>query len=261
MITGKANGQPSGSIYFTDASYNFIFRWQNNKLDTIISEGLGFPWRLAADSSYLYWTSVDKNLVERASLDGSNRQQLAVITYPEGIAVDNIKGDVYISDPGTPAIIRLSPPGYQPDTLYLEELIDPDNIILNSKTNNLYWIDVAKGELVTGNTKGDKIKILLSNDRYDPTAIALDKDNGLLYWADGKQKAIYSFNLKTAIIQQITNGLQKPTAISYNPTENMLVWLDIGNKTLGWIDLDSSHVDHIYLDQISNFHSGMVWLH
>ena len=130
--------QPEGSIYFTDVSYNYIFRLEGNKIDTIISTNLGFPWRLATDSDNLYWTSVDTNLIEKSDMDGSNRQELAIITYPEGIALNPLTHDLYVSEAGTPAIIKLQPPNYIHDTLYTVGLRDPDNIIYSTTNNKLF---------------------------------------------------------------------------------------------------------------------------
>ncbi len=189
--------QPDGTIYFTDASYNNIFRLENNKIDTIISTGLGFPWRLATDGNNLYWTSIDTNLIEKSSMDGTNRQQLAVITYPEGIAVNRQTNDIFISEVGTPAIIKLQPPHYLPDTLFTDGLVDPDNILYSSINNKLDWVDVALGQIVEATPDGKEMTILFANDNYEPQAIIIDNKAKYIYWADIKKKGICRINIAT----------------------------------------------------------------
>jgi sugar lactone lactonase YvrE len=253
-------GQPEGSIYFTDASYNNIFRLENNKIDTIISTGLGFPWRLATDGNYLYWTSVDTNLIEKANMDGTNRQQLAVITYPEGITVNRQTGDLFISEAGTPAIIKMAPPNYLPDTLYTNGLADPDNIIYSSITDKLYWVDVALGQIIEATTDGEKMTILFANADYEPQAIIIDDNAKFIYWADTKKKGICKLNNATQEVEMMISNLVKPTALALDKVNNTIFWLDAGTKTIGWKKFGESETHSFKIEQISDFHSGLLFV-
>ncbi len=253
-------GQPEGSIYFTDASYNNIFRLENNKIDTIISTGLGFPWRLATDGNNLYWTSVDTNLIEKASMDGTNRQQLAIITYPEGITINQRTGDLFISEAGTPAIIKLAPPNYLPDTLYTTGLADPDNILYSSITDKLYWVDVALGQIVEATADGKNMTILFANGAYEPQAIIIDNNAKFIYWADIKKKGICKLNIATREVEMMISNLVKPTALSLDKVNNTLIWLDAGTKTIGWKKFGESEMRSFKIEQISDFHSGLLFV-
>jgi DNA-binding beta-propeller fold protein YncE len=249
---------PENVIYFTDASYNFIFRLQNNKVDTIISSGLGFPWRLATDGANLFWTSVDTNLVEKASLDGFNRQELAVITYPEGIAINDQSGDIYVSEAGTPAIIKLSPPDYVPDTLYLNGLMDPDNITFSTSNDKLYWLDVAQGKIMEAHPDGKGMTTLFANSRYEPMAITIDRNAKYIYWADEKKKGIGRLDIKSKKVEMLVDNLVKPTAVDLNEDNTILFWIDVGTRTIGWKVLGELEVNSLQVEQISNFHGGLL---
>jgi len=252
--------QPNGSIYFTDAANNFIFKWQNNKLDTIISEHLGFPWRLATDGYYIYWTSVDKNLIERSRLDGSERMEIAHVTYPEGVTVNPLTGVLFVSEGGTPAILKLQPPEYIHDTLFTEGLIDPDNIIYHAASKKLYWVDVGLQQVVEADANGGKMNVLIDDKKYNPQAIAIDQNAEFLYWADIKQKAIFRMCLSSLEIELLVSNLVKPTAITIADAERMLIWLDAGTASFGWKEFDKPDVGKVYVENISDFHGGVLYL-
>jgi DNA-binding beta-propeller fold protein YncE len=252
-------GQPASNvIYFTDASYNYIFRLQNSKVDTIITSGLGFPWRIASDGTSIYWTSVDTNLIEKANLDGTNRQELAVITYPEGIAINSQSGDVYVSEAGTPAIIKLHPPDYEPDTLYLDSLIDPDNILYSAINDKLYWLDVAEEKIVEASADGSGMTTIFTNNQYEPMAMTIDGKAKYIYWADIKKKGIGRLDIKTQGFEMLINNLVKPTAVTLSKDGRILFWLDVSTKTIGWKALDKPEIFSLQIEQISDFHSGLM---
>ncbi len=88
-LVQAAYSQEKTYLYYTDAVYQRILRvgQDGDDFEEIVTDGLGFPWRIAIDEKggKIYWTNVDYNLVQRANVDGSEVENLLVVTYPQGI--------------------------------------------------------------------------------------------------------------------------------------------------------------------------------
>ena len=94
-----------GFVFWTDVSLEKIKRIRvtgdTRKVEDVISVGLKKPEGLAVDwiAKKLYWTDCrdsywERNRIEVASLDGSNRKVLfwKNLGFPRAIAVDPLKG-------------------------------------------------------------------------------------------------------------------------------------------------------------------------
>jgi len=76
-------------MYWTDAQTHKIQRanLDGNKVEDLVSTGLGAPWAIALDvaEGKMYWTDAGTNKIQRASLDGSGIEDL-IMTYASGLA-------------------------------------------------------------------------------------------------------------------------------------------------------------------------------
>jgi sugar lactone lactonase YvrE len=105
-VDGLAVDWSSGSVYWTDALYNWITVANGNKYDVyrhLITTGLDRPMGIAVDpyNGKMYWSDWGAHSkIEEASLDGTNRKTLVNtdIGKPMGLTVDYSANKLYWLD-------------------------------------------------------------------------------------------------------------------------------------------------------------------
>jgi len=258
----KADGQPK-YIFWTNASDNLIYRFElkNQSLRTIVTDGLGFPWRLQVDNSNkkLYWSNVDKNSIQRSNLDGTEKEDIALISYPQGLALDEDGGKLYVTETGTPRILQIDLRNNSIVTLITEALVDPDDIVLDKHNNRLFWIDTGLKRIGYYMINEDKSGILIK-ELIDPQSLQLDEKNQLLYWSDGQMGRINVTDLDSGVTKILIDGLVHPTSVSFNEKHKLLFWVDTGSKKIQYSDLKGSNIKDLISHDLSDFHVGIISL-
>ena len=254
--------QLSYSIFWTDAFYMHIksHSMSNNKAKELVNSGLGFPWRIVVDSKSgkMYWTNVDKNLVQRSDLDGSNVENLAVVSYPQGISIDTLKKKIYVAESGTPMIIKMNYNGSGIDTLLIGSgIADPDDIKLDISRKRMYWIDTALKNIWTAGIDGSDPQIMKFEGVVDPQAIDIDPINHLIYIADSGDGTIKIGEIDNNKVNVFINNLLKPSAIVLSPLYDKIFWIDVASGKIQFSPVQEMKITDIFSQDIGNFHSGM----
>ncbi len=257
-----AKDQLNYSIFWTDAFYMQInsYSMPDQRIEELVNKGLGFPWRIVVDmeSKKMYWTNVDKNLVQRSDLDGSNVENLAVISYPQGIALDTLEKKIYIAESGTPMIIKMNYNGSEIDTLIIGSgLADPDDIKLDISRKRMYWVDTSLKNIWTAGIDGSDPMIIKFKDTVDPQAIDIDPINNLIYIADSGDGTIKIGDIESNKVNVLINNLAKPTAIVLNPLYDKIFWIDVASGKIQYSSVPEINITDLYSQDIGNFHSGM----
>jgi sugar lactone lactonase YvrE len=262
-ILQVADGQEKSYLYYTDAVYQRILRVDQNggDFEEIITDGLGFPWRIAIDekAGKIYWTNVDYNLVQRANMDGSEVENLLVVTYPQGIAVDTERGKIYITEAGTPQILVANLDGSGLDTLITNGLSDPDDIVLDHEREILYWVDTSLKRIMKACTHRSQAVVLIDSlYTSDPTALAVDSKNLKIYWADTGSKQILRAELDGTHAEPVITGLNHPDGLAVDPQNGWIYWSDKKLQKIFRADFDGTHIIEIVAEEITDFHLGIA---
>jgi DNA-binding beta-propeller fold protein YncE len=226
----------------------------------LINKGLGFPWRIVVDieSGKMYWTNMDKNLVQRSDLDGSNAENLAVISYPQGIALDTLQKKIIIAESGTPMIIKMNYNGSEIDTLIIGSgMADPDDIKLDISRKRMYWVDTSLKNIWTAGMDGTDPMIIKFKDIVDPQAIDIDPINNLVYIADSGDGTIKIGDIESNKVNVLIDNLAKPTAIVLSPLYDKIFWIDVTSGKIQYSSIPEINITDLYSQDIGNFHSGM----
>lgn len=206
----------------------------------------------------IYWADVVTNKIERANLDGSERE---VIVYtgpdwggPRGLALDTISGKVHWTDWTNHKIRRANLDGSG-----IEDLISSygTDISLDLINNKMYWIDYqGRMNISRANLDGSGMEVLLESGvdaLYSPFGLALDVSRGHMYWSELDEGSIKRANLDGSGITGIISGLNMPENIVIDSIRQHIYWVD---QTLGSIwraNLDGSGMGRfIYLGWDSN---------
>jgi hypothetical protein len=136
---------------------------------------------IAVDSaaSKVYWVEGGANRIRRASVDGSDVEDLITtgLHSPQGIAIDTAAGKMYWTDGrlGTPRKIRRANlDGSQVEDLVTTGLSSPWGIALDPEQGKMYWVDFGAAKIRRANLDGTGVEDLVTTGLYLPLGIALD---------------------------------------------------------------------------------------
>ncbi|CAL1530382.1 unnamed protein product [Lymnaea stagnalis] len=150
---------------------------------------------------YLYWTDASMGLIRRSKLNGSDVEVIVSgLKSPEGIAVDFSARNIFFTDS-------------ELDTLQVTRL------------------------------DGSHLKTLVSTDMVNPRAIVLDINRGVIYWTDWNRNRpqIEKINMDgTDRKVLVSDGLQLPNGLSFDPFSQTLCWGDAGTQSIECIRSDGA---------------------
>lgn len=249
------------SLLLTDATYNRILSLNiaTGNIEELVVDNLGFPWRIFPDVSTgkMYWTNVDKNLIQRAALDGTHVETLAVVTYPQGIAVDSKKNYIYVAEAGTPQILRFNIQGGDETILIDDLLLDPDDIHLDAVDQLLFWIDRGMGGIMRATTQG-KERMTLSEGEI--TALTIDSHKKLIYWANNKAGEVYRMDYTGKAIQRVfVRAEHEYSGLAVDEEGNNLFWVDMTDGVVQKLELKTGTLTDFEIDLPGNFHYGIAY--
>lgn len=101
----------------------------------------------------------------------------------------------------------------------------------DSKTDSLYWTDVARSTINRAYWNGSNQEIIIGNNIIYPAGLALDWVTDKLYWTDsGTSRIEVSKTDGSSRALLIWEGLEKPRDIVVDPVSGFMYWSDWGSK-------------------------------
>ena len=194
----------------------------------------------------MYWTDVGRNKIQRATLNGTNVQDLVIGVKADGIALDVEGGKMYwTNDLGAAKIQRANLDGSNVQNLVTRGLTNLADIELDIAGGKMYWTDFGGGKIQRANLDGSNIQNLITGLR-SPNGIALDVASGKMYWTDNNAETIQRANLDGTNVQDlVTRGLSGPIGIALDLRNEKIYWVDTGADTIQRANLDGTNVQDL----------------
>ena len=213
---------------FPTAGNDIVLRWQESQQNFVISDVDGsLPPRMSI--SKMYWT--DAKTIQRANLDGSQKEILVSGGSPYGIALDVAGGKMYWTgwNGQSETIQRANLDGSQRETLISsgDELYG--GIALDVAGGKMYWRNYVfsreggdpRVTIERANLDGSQRELVQGGWPYD---IALDVAGGKMYWT----------NLWLGTIQRANlDGSQRETLVSGDELYGGIA-LDVAGGKMYW---------------------------
>ncbi|XP_053375002.1 nidogen-1-like [Mercenaria mercenaria] len=167
--------------------------YQQNGEDSDGSRVLYVPDELAVgvasdcvDQTF-YWTDVSRGRISRANLQGFDKELVtAGFNSPEGIAIDWIARNIYVTDSGLDIIAVISINGTNRKTLISDGVINPRAIILDPSRGVMYWTDWYRNNptIERANMDGTDREVFVDTDLGLPNGLTIDYYTQQICWGD-----------------------------------------------------------------------------
>ena len=238
-----------GTVDFADAM--LLIRYLADPSDSALPAGIGEPMGAttttasASQQWKLYWTDNDTNRIQRANLDGSQRENLVYIrnSYPYDIALDVAGGKMYWTALGS--IRRANLDGSRIEKL-VSFVIGSDNwlygIALDVAGGKMYW--TAGRKIQRANLDGSAVEDLVTTGLSRLYGIALDVASDKMYWTAGRK--IQRANLDGSAVEDlVTTGLSRSYGIALDVASDKMYWTDRSTGDIQCASLDGSYIEKL----------------
>jgi sugar lactone lactonase YvrE len=203
----------------------------------------------------IYWVDAATGEVNRADGDGSNVENLASATNPNGLALDLVNGRMYwVECCAAPngALLRANLDGSGAAPLTTTDFGFPQRVAVDPAGGKVYWSDSSNPSISSANLDGSgQGFVLQSPDVAVTIGLAVDGSADKLYWSQGfgsGSEGIYRADLDGGNIESLvtaTGGdpISNPQGLALDPAGGKMYWTDLGNDTIRRADLDGSNVE------------------
>jgi len=214
----------------------------------------------ASADSKIYWAEQCNRKIERANLDGSEREVLVNtgpgFGGPRGLTLDIFSNKMYWTDCTNDKIRRANLDGSVVEDL-VTNTVFPRFISLDLISNKMYWIESdGHYKIKRANLDGSGAELLLESgvdDLLSPFGFALDISRGHMYWSELDEGSIKRANLDGSEIRRIITGLNMPEAMAIDSLRRHIYWVDQTRGSIWRANLDGSDVRRfIYRGHNSN---------
>ena len=238
----------------------------NKKINQVLAEGphlTGFSYD--QNEGLLFWSNTNHNYrtIGRANLSNGlidediKHRFIKNLPCPVGITLDTLKNIIYLADYGDynklndGSIRKYDYEGNLLEIIY-QDSIDPSSIILDIKSQTLYWTDPRKGRIGCFEIqKNSGNPNFLVNLGQNPDGMALSNSNNRLYWANNLDSLIGWVNLKEAPLQPMIIKLHEPaTALVINPTTGALLYTCHDQEKIKWLEINGDSLKQSNCGQI-----------
>ncbi|UCE58270.1 MAG: hypothetical protein JSU63_12600 [Phycisphaerales bacterium] len=202
----------------------------------------------AAYAQKMYWTDTFRGVIERANLDGTDREVIVAIpeSGPRGITLDLDGGKVYWTDSFLDRIQRANLDGTGVQDLITTGLDEPRGIALDLGQGKMYWTDRGTDSIHRANLNGSARENLIVSGLNDPFQIVLDLSGGKMYWADGTPgNRILRANLDGSDVETILSGLVDPVGLGIDFDAGKMYWTEYSGRRIRRANLDGSDIEDV----------------
>jgi sugar lactone lactonase YvrE len=142
-------------------------------------------------SNKIYWTDRELQKTFRASLDGTDVEELMSdgLIYPYAIQIDTIDDKLFVEDHGVGSIFRTNLDGSQRETIVtMTPQGHAGGMVFDTEARKLYYKDGSGLRIMRiGLDDGDKPELVIRS-LNDVLGLTIDRKNKKLYWADAAIK-------------------------------------------------------------------------
>ena len=205
----------------------------------------GWHWDVAGGK--LYWADAGANKIQRASLDGSNVEDLVTgLGIPYGLDLDVAGGKMYWTDRQASRIQRSDLDGANVEDLITSGLVFPGELVLDVQGGRMYWTNPGSHKIQRANLDGSQMEDLVTSGLGSPTGLALDVTGGKMYWTDRRTDRIQRANLDGSHVEDlVSSGLDKPNGLALDVAGGKMYWADAGTNKIQRANLDGSNVEDL----------------
>ncbi|XP_012940301.1 very low-density lipoprotein receptor isoform X2 [Aplysia californica] len=178
----------------------------------------------------VFWTDVEKLKIFSVDLKTNEVQTIVEenLTRPDGLAVDWVHQNLYLSDTGRNCIEVARMDGSHRKTIASKDLDEPRALVVDPKRGWIYWTDWGKQPKIEKcGMNGKERKEIVNRNIIWPNGLTIDYTNNRLYWVDAKLHIIGSSDLNGKDFHVILKDFVKvahPFAITV--FEDFLYWTD-----------------------------------
>ena len=208
----------------------------------------------------IFWTDLDERSISRAFVNGSEKEVIVEfgLDAPKGIAVDRTNGNVYWCDPGLHRIEVANSDGSARRVLIWRDLRQPEHVVLNPKTSQLFWTSKAgSSRIERANLDGSERETFVSN-QGDISGLNLDIDGQKLYWINADSKSISYIDLKTKSLQTILQS-SSSKLVGLAVYEDHVYWSEGDKKTISRANKDNGRDKTIILNNVKSVSDLLVY--
>ena len=251
-------------MFWSESNIGMLQRLTGNKVASLLPS-LQNATSLAVDTAggKLYWIeklSGSSGKIQRSNMDGSSLEVIKRLSLPQSIAIDTIKGKIYVANIwGQIQSLNLDGSDFQGNLI--TGLQSPENIAVDAENGKIYWSE--EGNLKRANLNGSNSQHIATGSR-PLTGIAVA--GGKVYWTEGSKRNVHGGQIKRAdsngsnveILVTIDRlNRSNPFGISVDFVGRKFYWANSNGK-IRRADLNGSNIEDVVagLGSLEGFSTG-----
>jgi DNA-binding beta-propeller fold protein YncE len=194
----------------------------------------------------MYLASRDK--IERADLDGSNREELVTSIHPRDIALDLSANKMYWPDyTYSEAVIkRANLDGSSVETLtpHLGNGCDLKGMAIDVSGGKIYWVERMDDVIKRANLNGSGMETILHCYNGVTNTFDVAIYGSKLYWTDASHDSISKADLDgDNVVNDVVTGLNDPRYLEIDPTAGKIYWGSDGDNGIKRANIDGTNIE------------------
>eukprot|EP00928_Gymnodinium_smaydae_P050164 TRINITY_DN3375_c2_g1_i2.p1 TRINITY_DN3375_c2_g1~~TRINITY_DN3375_c2_g1_i2.p1 ORF type:complete len:2183 (+),score=420.83 TRINITY_DN3375_c2_g1_i2:1304-7852(+) len=206
----------------------------------------GGTWRNAvyqieyAHEGKLFIGDYASSMVRRSRLDGSGLEDFLDVSpgRPYGVAVDIVRGKVYIVVAVTNVIIRVNVDGTGRQQL-ISGLSEPAGIALDTVRGRMYYPDYSVGSIYVAGLEGEAPSTFHSCGTCGPIAVDVDALAGKVYWTDAKLMKLRRANSDGTGVEDLA-AVVNPFGVSFDAQHKVVYVVEQSSKSVRRLGVDGA---------------------
>jgi low density lipoprotein receptor-related protein 5/6 len=235
LAAGHCFAVGESRLYWTTFTSGELSKVQRASLDgegiVDVVTGLDAPWPIEIDPLRLklYYGDVNREVIQRANLDGTDVEAIDVgvpIDNPSGLAIDPVNNELYWSDHVYDRIHKTDLDTNMTTVLVSAQLTNPFGLALDLEAGKLYWADTGigrPGKIQRSNLDGTDVEDLVTG-LSNPRDVAIDFVAGHIFWPDLSVGAIYRAELDGSDAGIWLTDTGGSDAVAIDPISRRLYW-------------------------------------